>query len=81
MALFFLLKQPHLQADCQLNVLYRQAFTNSHFKVSTGPVEVGVQGVPRHTQYLALHLVKIMFIPENSGVGYLCAHPMFRGFP
>ena len=31
----------------------------------TGPVEVGVQGVPRHTQYVAFHLVNTMFIPEN----------------
>ena len=38
------------------------------------------QGVPRHTQYLALHLVKTMFIPEKFGVRYLCAHPMFSGF-
>ena len=43
----------------------------------SGPVEAGV---PRHTQYLALHLVKTMFIPENSGVGYLCTRPMFSGF-
>ena len=40
-------------------------------KKITGPVEAGVQGVPRHTKYLALHLVKTKFIPENSGVGYL----------
>ena len=52
----------------------------SYFDTVTGPMEAGVQGVPRHTQYLALHLVKTMFIPENSGVGYLCAHPMFSGF-
>ena len=30
-----------------------------------------MQGVPRHTQYLALHLVKTMFIPEKFGVRYL----------
>ena len=38
---------------------------------ATGPVDAGVQGVPRHTQYLALHLVKTTLILENSGVGYL----------
>ena len=53
---------------------------HSEHKTLTGPVEAGVQGVPRHTQYLALHLVKTMFIPEKSGVRYLCAHPIFRGF-
>ena len=37
-----------------------------------------MQGV--HRQYLALHLVKIMFIPEKFVVGYLCAHPIFGGF-
>ena len=35
----------------------------------SGPVEVGVQGVSRHTQYLAFHLVKTMFIPENLELG------------
>ena len=44
----------------------------------TGLAEAGVQGVPRETQYLALHLVKTMFISERFGVRYLCAHPIFR---
>ena len=37
---------------------------------NSGPAEVGVQGVPGHTQYLALHLVKIKVCPEKFGVRY-----------
>ena len=33
--------------------------------------------VPRHTQYLSLHLGKTMFIPEKFGVMYLGARPIF----
>ena len=45
-----------------------------------GPVEAGVQGVPRHTQYLAVYLVKTKSNQEKIGVRYLCAHPIFSGF-
>ena len=43
---------------------------------STGPLEAGVQGVPRHTQYLAFQLVKTMFIPENLELG-TCVHTQY----
>ena len=46
--------------------------------VYPGPAEVGVQGVPGHTQYLTLHLVKTKFFPKKFGSWLLCAHPIFN---
>ena len=43
--------------------------------------EVGVQGLPRDTHYLALHLSgKEKFSQEKFEVRYLCAQPIFSGF-
>ena len=55
-------------------VCVQTKFTNN-FK--TGPMEAGVQGVPRHTQYLAVYLVKTKFNQEKFGVRHLCAHSTF----
>ena len=47
-------------------------FQGSHasFAGYTGPAEVGVPGVPGHTQYLLTHLVKIKLWPEMFGLMY-----------
>ena len=49
-------------------------------KEESGSVEVGVQGVPGHTQYLPPPLVKTQFWLEKFEFVYLWAHPMFVDF-
>ena len=44
---------------------FATAFTFGLTGDVTGPAEIGVQGVPGHTQYLLPHLVKTKFWPEK----------------
>ena len=39
-------------------------------------VEAGVQGVPRHTQYLTIHLVETMFFLKIFDLG-TCVHTQY----
>ena len=70
--------QKHCKVNCQASIaLYNYSFLDSH---SAGSTEVGVQGVPGHTQYLPPPLVKTQFWLEKFEFVYLWAHPMFVGF-
>ena len=68
---FYSIKGLLLHSAVELIGTWSRHFTNSYLDTKdtlkyyryAGPVEVGVQGVPRHTQYLALYLVKTKFIP------------------